>query len=111
MNVRKGIATVAALAASFGIGVSGDFSHNNPSVRKADPNMSRMVNCEDYDIQPCWTYDEGSYRIVLSYEPYKSVKLSLCAKEDGGPKLPCVWKRNNRVEKGQPVTRNVFWRM
>lgn len=76
------------------------------SVR--EPLMARMVNCEDYDVQPCYTYDEGSYRMVLSYAPYKAVKLSMCKEEDGGPVLPCIWKDNNRVKKGQPITRNVF---
>ena len=73
-----------------------------------EPLMMRMVNCEDYDIQPCYTYDEGAWRMVMSYSPYKAVKLSKCKEEDGGPILPCIWKDNNRVKKGQPVTRNVF---
>ncbi len=73
-----------------------------------EPYMLRMVNCEDYDIQPCYTYDEGAYRMVYSYSPYKAVKLTKCTAEDGGKVLPCIWKHNNKVKKGQPVTRNVF---
>jgi hypothetical protein len=79
-----------------------------PKVTKAEPVMMRMVDCESYDIQPCYTYDDGAWRMVISYKPYRMVKLSVCKAEDGGPKLPCIWKKNNRVSKGQPVTRNVF---
>lgn len=76
----------------------------------ADPNMSRLTDCEDFDIQPCWTLDEGQYRIVYSYDPYRSKRVVLCKAEDGGPKLPCLSKRNNKVLRGEPVTRNYFWR-
>lgn len=74
----------------------------------SEPTMYRLVNCEDYDIQPCYTYDEGQWRMVASYYPYKYVKLYKCTAEDGGKYLPCIWKDNNRVGKGQPKTRNVF---
>jgi hypothetical protein len=77
----------------------------------SEPLMARMVDCEDYNVQPCWTYDEGAYRVVLSYKPYKAVRVVVCKVEDGGPVLPCIGKRNNRVSKGQPVTRNVFSRV
>lgn len=83
-------------------------THTPASKAAREPLMARMVNCEDYDIQPCYTYDDGAWRMVLSYTPYKSVKLNRCKEEDGGPILPCIWKDNNRVKKGQPVTRNVF---
>lgn len=76
----------------------------------SEPLMARMVNCEDYDIQPCYTYDDGAWRVVLSYKPYRAVRVVVCKAEDGGPILPCIWKRNNRVAKGQPITRNVFSR-
>jgi hypothetical protein len=76
----------------------------------SDPLMARMVDCEDYDVQPCYTYDDGAWRVVLSYKPYKAVRVVVCKVEDGGPILPCIWKRNNRVGKSQPITRNVFYR-
>ncbi|HEY0109655.1 MAG TPA: hypothetical protein VGB67_08520 [Fibrella sp.] len=83
---------------------------STPTVAKGhtEPLMARMVDCESYDIQPCWTYDEGRYVMVLSYSPYRVVKLSVCKVEDGGPALPCIWRKDNRVPKGEPVTRNVF---
>ncbi len=88
------------------------FTHTAPTMvtKQAvrEPYMMRMVNCEDYDIQPCYTWDEGAWRMVVSYSPYKAVKLAKCKAEDGGPVLPCIWKHNNKVKKGQPVTRNVF---
>ncbi len=73
-----------------------------------EPSMARMVNCEDYDIQPCFTYDEGHWRVVTSYSPYASYTLYKCTEEDGGAKLPCIWKDYNKVAKGQPRTKNVF---
>lgn len=80
-----------------------------PKAGKGEPAMMRMVDCESYDIQPCYTYDDGAWRMVTSYSPYHSVKLSVCKYEDfGGPQYPCIWKRDNRVSKGEPVTRNVF---
>lgn len=83
------------------------------SAVKSSTYQSAMVNCEDFDIQPCYTYDEGSWRIVLSYNPYKAVKAYDCTAEDGGKKLPCVWKQDNKKPKGHksdPSTRNVFWK-
>lgn len=81
-----------------------------PRASKGEPAMMRMVNCEEYDVQPCYTYDEGAWRMVTSYNPYRAVRLYVCKAEDGGPKLPCIWTKKNRVAKGQPVTRNVFTR-
>lgn len=72
--------------------------------------QSKMVGCEDRDVQPCWTYDEGSYRIVYSYEPYSAKAVKLCKQEDGsGSTLPCIWKDNNAGEKPGMQTRNYFW--
>lgn len=73
-----------------------------------EPTMYRLVNCEDYDIQPCYTYDGGQWRMVVSYYPYKYVKLYKCTEEDGGKYLPCIWKDVNKVAKNAPKTRNVF---
>ncbi len=82
------------------------------SATTKDPAMARMVNCEDYDIQPCFTYDEGAWRMVTSYSPYHSIKLVKCTEEDASGKqtLPCIWKNYNKVGKGQPRTKNVFFK-
>jgi hypothetical protein len=72
------------------------------------PHMARMVNCEDYDIQPCFTYDDGHWRVVTSYMPYASYTLYRCTEEDGGARIPCIWKDYNKVAKSQPRTKNVF---
>lgn len=90
---------------------TGTPTHSTPVAKKVhhEPLMMRLVNCEDYDIQPCWTYDDGAYRLVTSYHPYYSIKIrTVCKSEDGGPVLPCISKRNNRVAKGAPITRNLF---
>lgn len=35
---------------------------------------SKLQNCEDNMMKaPCYTFDEGKWRIVLSYHPYKSI--------------------------------------
>lgn len=77
--------------------------------RRTDPIQARLVDCEDFDVQPCWTVDDGAYRIVMSYKPYRSFKVSLCKAEDGGKKLPCLWRKNNKRSDGI-VTRNYFYK-
>ncbi len=83
-----------------------------PASTTKAPAMARMVNCEDYDIQPCFTYDSGKIYIVTSYSPYRSTKLDKCIEEDASGKqtLPCIWKDYNKVGKGQPRTKNVFFK-
>jgi hypothetical protein len=124
-GMRNGIAALTfgvfafsgwiAAISNHGADASGSMpSPHKPSVSvNADPLMARMVNCEDFDIQPCFTWDDGAWRIVLSYSPYKSVKAYDCTAEDGGKKLPCIWRDYNRPAKGKksdPKTRNVFWK-
>lgn len=38
----------------------------------------RLYNCEDRDVVPCYTYDEGEWRVVRSYAPYRYGKVKLC---------------------------------
>jgi hypothetical protein len=54
---------------------------------------SFMRNCEDIDVQPCYTFDEGKWRIVYSYNPYKSRAVSLCNSKSSN--LPCLTKSTN----------------
>lgn len=39
---------------------------------------TRLTNCEDVDRTPCWTFDDGAYRVVTSYAPYRSHTVRLC---------------------------------
>lgn len=39
---------------------------------------TRLTNCEDVDRTPCWTFDDGAYRVVTSYGPYRSHTVRLC---------------------------------
>ena len=118
---------VTAFAAWIGV-INSHSTHGEESPTaiklsaQASPNwalrtaMSRMVNCEDFDIQPCYTWDEGKWMVVYSYAPYKAVRAYDCKEEDGvakGQKYPCVWKQDNKKPKGHksdPTTRNVFWK-
>lgn len=112
------IFTIGGCAGFFGSLPMPSEAKNVPtvgSVAKSPVYRAAMVNCEDFDIQPCYTYDEGSWRVVLSYDPYKSVKVYDC-KEDWNSdkqKLPCVWKQDNKKPKGHksdPSTRNVYYK-
>lgn len=38
----------------------------------------RLTNCEDVDRVPCWAFDDGAYRVVTSYGPYRSHTVRLC---------------------------------
>lgn len=53
--------------------------------------LSVMADCEDANIQPCITYDEGQWRRVDSYRPYTAHRVRTCKAASGAGTLPCVW--------------------
>jgi hypothetical protein len=61
--------------------------------------VDRYPDCEDSDtlpVDPCVTIDDGTWRLVTSYQPYAYTLLTVCVTADEigsrvvGP-LPCVW--------------------
>jgi hypothetical protein len=84
-SLKTAVAVGAALAALAG-GTGADSLFNRPV------HHARMVNCEDVDVQPCITYDDGAlgtgwYR-VDSYNPrYVAHKVKVCK---GHRHYPCV---------------------
>jgi hypothetical protein len=77
-------------------------------ANKGEPRMSRLVNCDETNIQPCWMERGDIYFIVRSTMPWNAYEVIQCAVEDGGPVIPCIWKDNNKEEYGN-ITRNFFW--
>lgn len=78
-----------------------------------DPYMAKTVECKvtDFKIQPCHRLEKGKFELVLSFAPLRVIPLNVCAVEDGGPKLPCIWQdTNDQDKKTDPITRNVFWK-
>lgn len=52
---------------------------------------SVLTNCEETENTPCVTYDEGQWRKVTSYNPYRYQRISKCKSAKGGPKYPCAF--------------------
>lgn len=70
---------------------------------------SAMVNCEDFDVQPCWTTDDDGLRVVLSYQPYTGHVVRMCPVKVTAAATPCLSRGLNRTPKGEPHTRNLRW--
>lgn len=68
----------------------------------SEPYTLTMPDCEsDAGAHPpCLTFDESTWRVVTSYEPYRFMNVAQCNVEDGGPVIPCVW-RNRVAETGE----------
>ncbi|OKI54528.1 hypothetical protein [Micromonospora sp. CB01531] len=48
-----------------------------------------LPDCEDVEgVTPCYTFDEGEWRVVESYSPYRAITLPECATEDSDN---CYW--------------------
>lgn len=75
MNIKR-VATVVVLAAS----ILGGQIHESFSVKPAPAHFSKLVDCEDMDVQPCFTYDEGKWKVVYSYKPYTAKNVKVCNK-------------------------------
>lgn len=82
----------------------------NHFPNKVIPRMSRLVNCDEWEIQPCWMERNGVFLILRSYGPYNAYEVEICKAEDGGPILPCLWQKDNADKDGGISTRNFFWR-
>jgi hypothetical protein len=52
--------------------------------RKLSIHMTKVADCEDTGKPVCYTYDEGEWRIVTSYNPYKAKSVKLCTKKGAG---------------------------
>lgn len=65
-----------------------------------------LADCEDTSTAPCFTYDEGSWRVVHSYNPYSFTDVPLCqTRENRRTQLPCLSKAYDR--NGNTVRR--YW--
>jgi hypothetical protein len=68
-----------------------------PVRTDGEPLTDYYPDCEDdaagEGLGRCVTTDEGGWRLVVSYHPYRYRNLNVCATEDGSPigLLPCVW--------------------
>lgn len=51
---------------------------------------SILINCEDTTKTPCITFDDGKWKRVDSYSPYRAKVISKCKTAKGGPKYPCA---------------------
>lgn len=56
----------------------------------------KLRDCEDTGKASCYTYDDGKWRVVTSYSPYKSKVVKLCSK---GTKRACLMpeKKGTRI--------------
>lgn len=52
-------------------------------------------DCEDTITVPCVTFDEGHWRKVTDYSPYRSIKLYKCSLTKVN-KLPCVFTKKQK---------------
>jgi hypothetical protein len=54
------------------------------------------ADCEDVETVPCVTVDEGEWRMVTSYRPYRKLSLRVC-KSVVPKNAPCVFTKKNRA--------------
>lgn len=93
MRIKKiGNAFLAVLiGATFGAAVSAP----QTSASKTHLRVRALPDCEDMDGKlkgKCITFDEGKWRVVSSYRPYKSVVINVCS-VPLSRKIPCVIKK------------------
>jgi hypothetical protein len=67
---------------------------------KARVTLRAYVDCEDVQRTPCVTIDEGTWRLVRDYTPYKATKLKEC-KVISIKKANCVLPHKTK--------RGLFW--
>lgn len=82
------VSLITALALFF----SGSMVAAEPAdaARKRVHKSVMLSNCEDVDTVPCITYDDGKWKRVSSYSPYRAKVVARCKSKNGGPKFPCV---------------------
>ena len=56
-----------------------------------------LADCEDTGKAPCYTHDDGAWRVVRSYAPYASRVVKLCGTKKIVP--PCLKKEDKRGER------------
>lgn len=90
------ISTVVSVTMAAVLSVSG----TNVTWHKVTHKAVAMADCEDTGKTPCITYDDGKWRKVDSYSPYRARVVAQCKSVKGGPKYPCVWpnKINGRFK-------------
>lgn len=92
MRITDGVKAVLGSAMLLGTLAVGQIWESN-SRYPVTTYKSFLANCEDIDVQPCYTYDSGKWRIVYSYNPYKSRAVSLCNSKSTN--VPCLTKSTN----------------
>lgn len=65
------------------------------TVQEVTQTVRYLPDCEDEQTTPCVTLDEGTWREVTSYQPYKFDPLAVCDVEDYPTNVPCVWKKQH----------------
>lgn len=90
MRINNTVKTAIAGLVMLGTVVGGQSIEAN-SRMPYKPHKSILANCEDVNIQPCYTYDDGKWRIVYSYSPYKSKAVKLCNSKSSN--VPCLNKK------------------
>lgn len=102
MRFRTAFVALATLAASAVLpaAVPGAASAHPSQHRHTTHHrhVLRVPDCEDTDgpVTPCVTVDDGRWRLVTSYAPYRYRTLHVCVTKDEigsrivGP-VPCVW--------------------
>jgi hypothetical protein len=73
---------MSATMALTGVGHTAHHKHHPKSI---------LMNCEETERTPCVTYDDGIWRKVSSYNPYRYQKINKCKTAHGGPKYPCAY--------------------
>lgn len=85
------------------IGMAGAFIAIPAEAKGSAITVRLMVDCEDTETitVPCVTFDEGQWRMVKSYSPYKYKKLGKC--KAFHRKAPCVYTKKLKSGKYRVV--------
>lgn len=79
---------LASVAVAATMAVTGQGWHWTPVKHS----KTVLINCEDTTRTPCITFDDGKWKRVDSYTPYRASVISKCKSVNGGPKYPCAIK-------------------
>lgn len=87
--MNRTLAAVMVTLVTMGLFVGGSPAQAAP--KGVMVSIRATVDCEDTDDMKavCVTFDEGEWRLMLSFKPYRYVKLNRCA-VISTKKLPCV---------------------
>ena len=88
-NLTKGtdlLPTLVSVVMAGTMALSGQGWHWSPVKHT----KTTLINCEETERTPCITFDDGKWRKVDSYSPYRAKVVSKCKSAKGGPNYPCV---------------------